>query len=298
MQLCDLPVHEITLLLRQRQIAAVEILDSALERIAAVDGRPGVLDPGPQTEEDARQVHAFITLTAERARTRAEAVDRQLAAGEDPGLLAGVPVTIKDIFCLEGTLSTAASRILSNFTAPYTATPVARLEAAGAVVLGKVNLDEFTYGSSTDTYHVVVDARIREDPGSGSLVFASGSTLTVDWTGPSSAEVFNCPTSGHWKTSVGTPSGEGWSRLSDANPGAIGIVSEGGAEMRVDVGFNRIPLSENCSGGGLGLRCPTPSGALVGKLVGTRPKDWSFSCSGDTPEMFVSVGGHLVQVRG
>jgi aspartyl-tRNA(Asn)/glutamyl-tRNA(Gln) amidotransferase subunit A len=78
-------------------------------------------------------------------------VDAKIAAGEFAGPLAGVPVTIKDIFCVEDTPSTAGSRILANFIAPYTATPVTRMEAAGALVLGKVNLDEFTYGSSNES---------------------------------------------------------------------------------------------------------------------------------------------------
>jgi hypothetical protein len=177
---------------------------------------------------------------------------------------------------------------------PHTPQPAAGERAIDGTITYDATVGS---GSLVDTYHVVVDARIREEPGGGSLAFASGSTLTVDWTGPSSSEVFNCPTSGRWKTSVGTPSGEGWSRLSDPNPGAIGIVLEGGAEMRVDIQFNGIPLSENCSGAGVALRCPL-NGGLIGKLVGTRPKDWSFSCSGDTPDWFVSVGGHFVQVRG
>jgi aspartyl-tRNA(Asn)/glutamyl-tRNA(Gln) amidotransferase subunit A len=74
-----------------------------------------------------------------------------LAAGEDPGVLAGVPFTVKDIFCVQDTLTTAASKILANFTAPYTATPVQRMQDAGAILLGKVNLDEFTYGSSNES---------------------------------------------------------------------------------------------------------------------------------------------------
>ena len=151
MQLCDLSAHELAALIAQRRVSAVEVLDSCLARIAAVDGRPGALDCGGLTPEDAQRVHAFITLTAERARAQAQAVDRRIAAGEDPGPLAGVPFTVKDIFCVQGTPSTAASRILANFTAPYTATPVARMEAAGAVMLGKVNLDEFTYGSSNES---------------------------------------------------------------------------------------------------------------------------------------------------
>ncbi len=151
MELCDLPAFELSRLLHQRQASAVDILESALQRISSVDGRPGSLDAGEITTADQEHVHAFITLTPERARAQAEAVDRKLAAGENPGPLAGVPFTVKDIFCVEGTPSTAASRILANFVAPYTATPVARMEAAGGVMLGKVNLDEFTYGSSNES---------------------------------------------------------------------------------------------------------------------------------------------------
>ncbi len=151
MALCDLTAHELAEMVRQRRASAEEVLESALQRIAAVDGRPGSLDGGALTAEDTRKVHAFITVTAQRARAQAREVDRKVAAGEDSGLLAGVPLSVKDIFCVKGTPSTAASRILSNFTAPYTATPVARLEAAGAVTLGKVNLDEFTYGSSNES---------------------------------------------------------------------------------------------------------------------------------------------------
>ena len=151
MDLCDTPVSELSRLLHKREVSAVEILESNLARIAAVDGRPGSIDGGPLTDEDAVRVHAFITHTPERAREKAEAVDRQLGAGEDPGPLAGIPFTVKDIFCVKGTPSTAASRILANFTAPYTATAVERMEAAGAVMLGKVNLDEFTYGSSNES---------------------------------------------------------------------------------------------------------------------------------------------------
>ena len=151
MALIDLSASELIARIRRKEIKATEVLDSALERIQAVDGRPGSLDGLPVTAEDEKKVHAFITLTDELARQQALEVDRKIAHGEDPGLLAGVPVTIKDIFCMDGVLSTAASRILSNFKAPYTATSVARLQDAGAVVLGKVNLDEFTYGSSSES---------------------------------------------------------------------------------------------------------------------------------------------------
>jgi aspartyl-tRNA(Asn)/glutamyl-tRNA(Gln) amidotransferase subunit A len=153
MNLPDLAAYELINLIRKRDLSAVEVLGATLERIEAVDGRPGSLngDPAKNLSEDEGRVHAFITLTAERARKQAQEVDRKLASGEDPGPLAGIPFTVKDIFCVRGTPSTAGSRILANFVAPYTATPVARMEAAGGVVLGKVNLDEFTYGSSNES---------------------------------------------------------------------------------------------------------------------------------------------------
>jgi aspartyl-tRNA(Asn)/glutamyl-tRNA(Gln) amidotransferase subunit A len=151
MELCDLSAIETRKLILEKKVSAQEVLESSLARIAAVDGRPGSLENGPETDEDAQRVHAFITRTNDRARELAAAVDRKIAAGEDPGALAGIPFTVKDIFCVKGTPSTAASRILANFTAPYTATPVERMLSAGAVMLGKVNLDEFTYGSSNES---------------------------------------------------------------------------------------------------------------------------------------------------
>jgi aspartyl-tRNA(Asn)/glutamyl-tRNA(Gln) amidotransferase subunit A len=151
MNLCDIPAYQLTNLIHRREVSAMEALSAVLERIATVDGRPGRLDTGAVQAEDAEKVHAFISLTAERARAQAQEVDRQLAQGEDPGPLAGVPFTVKDIFTVKGTPSTAASRILANFVAPYTATPVERMEAAGGIMLGKVNLDEFTYGSSNES---------------------------------------------------------------------------------------------------------------------------------------------------
>ncbi len=151
MDLCDLTALELTRLLHEKKTSAVEILESSLRRIGEVDGRSGSLDAGEITPEDRSRVHSLITLTEELALEQAREVDRKLAAGEDAGPLAGVPFTVKDIFCVKNTPSTAASRILANFKAPYTATPVERMEAAGAVMVGKVNLDEFTYGSSSES---------------------------------------------------------------------------------------------------------------------------------------------------
>ena len=147
----DLPAFKIADLVRTKQVSAVEILESTLKRIREVDGRPGSVDHGPITDEDRETIHAFTRVTEELAREQAEKVDRMLSRGEDPGRLAGVPVTIKDIFTVKGVESTAASRILANYVAPYTATSVQRMVDQGAVILGKVNLDEFTYGSSSES---------------------------------------------------------------------------------------------------------------------------------------------------
>jgi len=141
---------ELAELVRTRQVSAEEVLNASLKRVEAVDGRPGTLD-AETLPEDTKKVHAFITHTNEKAHEQAKQVDKKIADGQDAGLLAGVPFTVKDIFCVRGTPSTAASRILANFTAPYTATPVERMFSAGGLMLGKVNLDEFTYGSSSES---------------------------------------------------------------------------------------------------------------------------------------------------
>jgi aspartyl-tRNA(Asn)/glutamyl-tRNA(Gln) amidotransferase subunit A len=151
MELCDRSAHKLLELLRSKQVSAEEIVRSSLQRIAAVDGRPGSLESGEETEKDRQSVHAFISVAAEQALDQAKSIDRQLAKGEPVGLLAGIPFSAKDVFCVKDTYTTAASKILANFKAPYTSTAVERLQKQGAIMLGKVNLDEFTYGSSNES---------------------------------------------------------------------------------------------------------------------------------------------------
>ena len=151
MELCDLPAYELVAKLKAREISAVEILASTFRRIDAVEGRAPSTAPYQPEPGDDLKFHAYISQQRERAVERAKAIDAALQRGEDPGPLAGVPLSVKDIFCVEGTPSTAASKMLENFIAPYTATPIERLEKAGAITLGKTNLDEYTYGSSNES---------------------------------------------------------------------------------------------------------------------------------------------------
>jgi len=129
-------------------------------------------------KKDDAEIGAFLTLSEDRAFAQATRIDKMAAAGEPLPPLAGVPVAIKDVMVTRGVRTTAASKILDNFIPPYDCTAVARLEAAGAVMLGKLNCDEFAMGSSTENsaYHPVRNPRDKSRVPGGS---SGGSAAAV-----------------------------------------------------------------------------------------------------------------------
>ncbi|HSR35695.1 MAG TPA: amidase family protein, partial [Desulfurivibrionaceae bacterium] len=133
MELARLTIHEAHDLLARREISARELTEAVLARIDAVEDR----------------VHAYITLDREGALAQAAAADARLAAGEAHPLC-GIPLAIKDVLCTKGLRTTAGSKILEPFIPPYDATVVERLRGEGAVILGKVSMDEFAMGSANE----------------------------------------------------------------------------------------------------------------------------------------------------
>ncbi|WP_089603664.1 Asp-tRNA(Asn)/Glu-tRNA(Gln) amidotransferase subunit GatA [Acinetobacter piscicola] len=129
-----LSIREMTEGLKTAQFSSRELTQHYLDRIAKIDGR----------------VQSYVTVTAEQALAQADAADQLLKSGT-AGILTGVPIAHKDIFCTQGIRTSAGSKMLDNFISPYDATVVAKTKAAGLVTLGKVNMDEFAMGSTSES---------------------------------------------------------------------------------------------------------------------------------------------------
>jgi aspartyl-tRNA(Asn)/glutamyl-tRNA(Gln) amidotransferase subunit A len=135
MTLAGLTIHALHDKLVSGEVSAMALTEAVLTRLAAVEER----------------LHAYITVTPELARQQAAAADEAFAHGEVRSPLQGIPLAIKDNICTQGVRTTCASRILANFTPPYDATVIQCLRSAGAVFVGKANMDEFGMGSSSET---------------------------------------------------------------------------------------------------------------------------------------------------
>lgn len=134
MELNKLTLHEIKDLLAKKEIKVAEVVTSCFQRVEDVDNK----------------IESFITLNKEAALKNAEIVQKRLENGEKLSPLAGIPVGIKDNMCTEGLKTTCASRMLENFIPPYDATVVSKLKAQDAIIMGKLNMDEFAMGGSTE----------------------------------------------------------------------------------------------------------------------------------------------------
>lgn len=161
-ELLQLSAAELGRAIREGRTTAVEAMEAVLEQIEKNDG----------------QYHCYVTVDRERALAGAAEAQKKIEAGELTGPLAGVPVAVKDNLCTEGLLTTCSSRILENFVPTFSSEAVLLLEKAGAVVIGKTNMDEFAMGSTTETsaYGVTKNPRNPEHVPGGS---SGGSAAAV-----------------------------------------------------------------------------------------------------------------------
>jgi aspartyl-tRNA(Asn)/glutamyl-tRNA(Gln) amidotransferase subunit A len=241
-------LHQLTLQqARQKldsgEISSLELTQALIERIVAVDN----------------EVKAFLTLTPEAALQQARQADERRTAGENNPLL-GIPLAIKDVICVEGVPATCGSRILENFVPPYDATVIRRLRAAGAVLLGKTNTDEFAMGSSTEnsaffTTHNPWDlARV---PGGSS----GGSAAAV--------------ATGMCLGALGSDTG-GSVRQPAAFCGVVGLKPSYGRVSR----YGLVAFASSLDQIGTFARCVADAATLLGVIAGHDPLD---STSVETP---------------
>ncbi|MFO1393005.1 MAG: Asp-tRNA(Asn)/Glu-tRNA(Gln) amidotransferase subunit GatA [Steroidobacteraceae bacterium] len=255
----SLSVTELAAGLRARKFSSLDLTLHFLGRIERL---------GPQ-------LNAFVTVTADRALADARAADEVLARGEG-GPLTGVPIAHKDIFCTDGVLTTCSSRMLSNFVAPYDATVVERWKAAGTVMLGKTNMDEFAMGSSNETsYYGPV--RNPWDP----------SRVPGGSSGGSAAAVAACLAA----AATGTDTG-GSIRQPAALTNLTGLKPTYGRVSR----YGMIAFASSLDQAGVLTRSAEDAALLLGAMAGFDPRD-STSVDRPVPDYVAELAQPLTGVR-
>ena len=253
--LTRLTAVETAAVLAAKDVSAVEVTQAHLDRIAAVDDR----------------VHAFLHVDAEGALAQAARVD----AGQLSGPLAGVPLALKDVLCTQGIPTTVGSRILEGWRPPYDATVTARLKAAGVVILGKTNMDEFAMGSSTEhsaygPSHNPWDlTRIPGGSGGGSSAAVSSYQATL---------------------AVGTDTG-GSIRQPAAVTGTVGVKPTYGGVSR----YGLVAFSSSLDQAGPCARTVLDAAMLHAVIAGHDPRD---STSIDAPVPPVVEAARQADVKG
>jgi len=239
--------------LRAGEVSSLEITESLLTRIVSLGA----------------DLNAFITVTPDEAREAARAADELIGKGKAE-TLTGLPIVHKDLFCTRGTRTTCGSRMLENFESPYDATVVERLRAAGAIMLGKTNMDEFAMGSSNETsYFGAVQNPWREGTSPGGS--SGGSAAAV------AARLVPAAT--------GTDTG-GSIRQPAALTGTVGLKPTYGRVSR----YGMVAFASSLDQAGVITRSAADAALLLGVMAGFDPKD-STSSSVDVPDYAAALEG-------